>query len=165
MSSDRGQDVGGQRGKLFRGVPRQGTAPRKRRAGVVEVLGRRGQGVKREAGGRAGAGRPCGDSIWLSRGAHVPPQCPPPSARGPSKGACASISGGGHVSEDLCHFLEAERGFPAEVGEEQEHFGQGCWEAGGGNTRPEALVPGSGQGGLKGGSGAQSRGAQGARRA
>lgn len=61
----------------------------------------------------------------------------------------------------MCHFLEAERGCPAEIGEEQEGFGQGCWEAGGGDIHPEALVPGSGQGGLKGGSGVQSRGAQG----
>lgn len=49
----------------------------------------------------------------------------------------------------MCHFLKAERGFPAEIGEEQEGFGQGCWEAGGGDIHSEALVPGSGQGGLK----------------
>ena len=85
----------GQCGKLFRGVPGQG---RKGRAGVVEVLGRPGQGEQREAGGRAGAGRPHGNSRWLSRGARVPPQCPPSSAGGPSQGACVSISGGGRVS-------------------------------------------------------------------
>ena len=50
VTSDRGQDVGGQCGKLFRGVPGQG---RKGRAGVVEVLGRPGQGQQRE---RLGAG-------------------------------------------------------------------------------------------------------------
>ena len=49
----------------------------------------------------------------------------------------------------MCHFLKAERGFPAEIGAEQEGFGQGCWEAGGGDIHSEALVPGSGQGGLK----------------
>lgn len=58
-----------------------------------------------------------------------------------------------------------QRGFPAEIMDEQKGFGQGCWEAGGGDTCPEALVPGSGQGGLKGSSGAQSSGAQGERRA
>ena len=36
-----------------------------------------------------------------------------------------------------------QRGFPAEIMDEQEGLGQGCWEAGGGDTCPEALVPGA----------------------
>lgn len=89
--------------------PGQATAPREGSAGVVEVLGRPGQGAQREGGGRAGAGRPREDSRRLSRGARVTPQSPPSSAGGPSQRAYVSISGGGRVSEDICHFLEAER--------------------------------------------------------
>lgn len=58
-SSDQGQDVEVRAWEALRGVPRQGQPLRKRRAGVVEVLGRRRAG-EQERGWGPPAGRPAG---------------------------------------------------------------------------------------------------------
>ena len=78
---------------------------------------------------------------------HVTPTPHPRPARGPSGGVCVHISGGGHVSEDMCPFLEAERGFPTQTGEKAGALGRATGEAGGGDHCPEPLVPWRGCGG------------------
>ena len=71
--------------------PGQATARREGSAGVVEVLGRPGQGARGEGGGRAGAGRPREDSRWLSPGACVTPRRSHPRPGALRKGLCIHL--------------------------------------------------------------------------
>lgn len=130
------------------------------------LRGEEGQGGE----SREGVGRTPEDSRWLSQG------CARDFSRrlagGPSGGVCVHVSGGGHVSEDMCPFLEAERGFPTQRGEKAGALGRATGEAGGGGPCPEPLVLWSGSSGkmrgqaglnVRNGAWEQSRGDQGAR--
>lgn len=97
------------------------------------LRGEEGQGGE----SREGVGRTPEDSRWLSQGcARDFSRCP---AGGPSGGICVHVSGGGHVSEDMCPFLEDERGSHSDRGESRSP-GQGHW--GGGRRRPLPRAPG-----------------------
>ena len=58
---------------------------------------------------------------------------PPSSAGGPSQGAVYPSREVGVCLRTYVISLK-QRAFPAEIMDKQEGFGQGCWEAGGGDT-------------------------------